>query len=222
MFALLSEETKIQIKLCLFWRLMIQTVGISSFIHVWISTVRITGHVRNSRYFNMALVTLYRSPLFLSGFGYQGWGRAAVLWFLPASVTNKAGKETIEVTLGQAGTFSSRILRTQASFPKASSEATGVLWYMPWGAAWPAMTLRRINSTILHTGRFLHVVFHAVGNVHRSRRHYKSKAIKIIDNLVTYMLVLPHIHQVLRWLIGKLCSCTIPYLALEPLKGLKK
>lgn len=150
---------------------MILTTGVSGFIHVWISTVRVICCIRNAWFFSFALVTVSRSPLFLSGFGYHRWGRAAMLWFLPGPVTCMAGKETIDLALGQAGTLGSGILRTHASFPQALRQPKRAFWDVPQGATWPAMILRRIHSTILHVGSFLHVTFHAIGNVHRSRRH---------------------------------------------------
>lgn len=167
-----NHNPEIQIKLCLFWCLMILTAGISSFIHVWISTVRVICCIRNACFFSFASITVSRIPLFLNGFGYHRRGRAAMLWFLPGSVTNRAGKETIDLALRQAGTFSPRILRTQASFPQAPRQPKRALWDVSWDTMWPAVILRRrIYSIALHVGRFLHVVFHATGNVHRSRRH---------------------------------------------------
>lgn len=154
---------------------MILTTGISGFIHVWISTVRVICCIINACFFSFALVIVSRSPLFLSGFGYHRWGRAAVLWFLPASVTYMADKETIDLALGQAGTLSPGILRAQASLPQAPRQPKWAIWGVPWGATWPAVILRRIYSTVLHVGSFLHVVFHANANVHRSRRHWKVK-----------------------------------------------
>ena len=179
LFVLLSGgkkiKTKIQIKRCLFWYVMILIAGISGFIHVWISTVRVIRCIRNACIFSFASVTVSRSPLFLSSFGYHRWGRAAMLWVLPATVTCMAGKEPIDLALWQAGTLSPGILRAQASLPQAPRQPKRALWDVPWGASWPAVILRRIGSAVFQVGRLFHVAFHAVGHVHRRRRHWKVK-----------------------------------------------
>lgn len=150
---------------------MVLSARISSFIHVWISTVGVICCIRNAWFFSLASVAVSRSSLFLSGFGYHRRGRAGVLWFLPGSVTCRAGKETIDLALGQAGTLSPGILRTQASFAQAPRQPARALWDVLWGTTWPVVILRRIYSTVLHVGSLLQAVFHAIGNVHRSRRH---------------------------------------------------
>lgn len=154
---------------------MILTAGISGFIHVWISTVRVIWCIRNACIFSFASVTVSRSPLFLRGFGYHRWGRAATLWVLPAAVSCMAGKEPIDLALWQAGTLSPGVLRAQASLPQAPRQPKRALWDVPRGAPWPAVILRRIYSAVLQVGRLFHVVFHAVGHVHRSRRYCKVK-----------------------------------------------
>lgn len=154
---------------------MILTAGISGFIHVWISTVRVIWCIRNACIFSFASVTISRSPLFLGGFGYHRWGRAATLWVLPASVSCMAGKEPVDLALWQAGTLSPGILRAQAALPQAPRQPKRALWDVPRGAPWPAVVLRRIYSAVLQVGRLFHVVFRAVGHVHRSRRHCKVK-----------------------------------------------
>lgn len=178
LFVLLSGgkkiKTKIQIKRCLFWYVMILIAGISGFIHVWISTVRVIRCIRNACIFSFASVTVSRSPLFLRSFGYHRWGRAATLWVLPAAVTYMAGKEPIDLALWQAGTLSPGILRAQASLPQAAGQPKRALWDVPRGAPWPAVILR-IFSVVLQVGRLFHVAFHAVGHMHRRGRHWKVK-----------------------------------------------
>lgn len=169
---------------------MILTAGISGFIHIWISMVRVIHCIRNAWGFSFASVTVTRNPLFLSGFAYHRWGRAAMLWFLPGLAHYTAGKETIDLALGQAGTLSSGILRTQASFPQAPRQPQRTLWDVLWGSTWPVVILRQIYGNVLQVGRLLRVVFHAIGNVHRSRWHWKTKSSSENNRLVMYMPVL--------------------------------
>lgn len=82
-----------------------------------------------------------------------------------------ASKEAIDVALGQAGTFGPGVLGAEASFPQAPGEPERTLCDVPEGATWPGLVLCRVHSTVQNVGRFLHVVFHPIGKMHRSRRH---------------------------------------------------
>ena len=67
------------------------------------------------------------------------------------------------------------IYRIMSSVNKGSFNSAFSIWIPFISLSYLVTPLARIYSAVLQVGRLFHVVFHAVGHVHRSRRYCKVK-----------------------------------------------
>lgn len=138
-------------KLCLLSNLLLLTAGVSCFIHVRISSVRILHRLHNSRPFHFGSSTVWWRPSLLTGFQNPRLGVTVFLWILLGSATGTSAKAAGRLALGQAGTLSPGVLGAHTPIPPAPWQGRHAACNGPLVSTGPARLLwRGLCLIVLH------------------------------------------------------------------------
>lgn len=180
-------------KLCLLSNLLLLTAGVSCFIHVRISSVRILHGLHNSRPFHFGSSTIRWRPSLLISFQNPGLGVRVLLRILLGSATSTSAKAAGCLALGQAGTLSPGVLGAHTPIPPASWQGRYTACNSSLMSTGPARLLRRgLCFIVLHWWWSSYIGPGSISEVWGAARCWKPEE-KTVSRDWSHLLVYGHV-----------------------------